>query len=51
MGRYCAIRPVLKVNAWTVDNADTMRKLINLGVDFITTNEPGIAAGCHTRSK
>ncbi len=30
----------LKVNAWTVDNADTMRKLINLGVDFITTNEP-----------
>ena len=30
----------MKVNAWTVNDAETMRWLIDKGVDFITTNEP-----------
>ena len=30
----------MKVNAWTVNNADDMKWLIEKGVDFITTNEP-----------
>lgn len=30
----------MKVNAWTVNDAETMRQLIKDGVDFITTNEP-----------
>lgn len=30
----------LKVNAWTVNDSETMHRLINEGVDFITTNEP-----------
>lgn len=28
----------LEVAAWTVDDVDTMKNLINLGVDYITTN-------------
>ena len=30
----------LKVNVWTVDKIEDMKKLIDMGVDFITTNEP-----------
>ncbi|MDE6645055.1 MAG: glycerophosphodiester phosphodiesterase [Muribaculaceae bacterium] len=30
----------LKVNVWTVDKVEDMKKLIDMGVDFITTNEP-----------
>lgn len=30
----------MKVNVWTVDNADEMKWLIDKQVDFITTNEP-----------
>lgn len=30
----------MSVNAWTVDNPEEMRYLIDLGVDCITTNEP-----------
>ena len=30
----------MKVNAWTVNRTEDMRRLIQLGVDFITTNEP-----------
>lgn len=30
----------MKVNAWTVNEAQDMKWLINQGVDFITTNEP-----------
>ena len=30
----------LKVNCWTINNAEDMKWLINHGVDFITTNEP-----------
>lgn len=30
----------LTVNAWTVDKEEDMKKLIDLKVDFITTNEP-----------
>lgn len=30
----------LKVNAWTVNKEEDMRRLIGQGVDFITTNEP-----------
>lgn len=30
----------MKVNAWTVNDADVMTWLIDQGVDFITTNEP-----------
>ena len=30
----------MKVNAWTVNDAKDMERLISQGVDFITTNEP-----------
>ena len=30
----------MKVNVWTVNKAETMRKLIDLNVDYITTDEP-----------
>lgn len=30
----------LKVNVWTVDDEDNMRRLKKMGVDFITTNQP-----------
>lgn len=30
----------MKVNAWTVNKEEDMRRLIGQGVDFITTNEP-----------
>lgn len=30
----------MKVNAWTVNDAKDMKRLIGQGVDFITTNEP-----------
>lgn len=30
----------MKVNVWTVNNEDKMKKLINLKVDYITTNYP-----------
>lgn len=30
----------LKVNVWTVDKVEDMKKVIEMGVDFITTNEP-----------
>lgn len=30
----------LKVNVWTVDKVEDMKKLIDMDVDFITTNEP-----------
>lgn len=30
----------LKVNAWTVNNEKDMKQLIELGIDFITTDEP-----------
>jgi len=32
------------VNTWTVNNEEDMRKLLELGVDQITTNEPELAA-------
>lgn len=28
------------VNVWTVDNEDTMKEMLALGVDYITTNDP-----------
>lgn len=30
----------LKVNVWTVDDPDDMRRMIDAGVDYITTNKP-----------
>jgi glycerophosphoryl diester phosphodiesterase len=30
----------LKINIWTIDDAQTMRHYVDKGVDFITTNEP-----------
>ena len=30
----------MTVNAWTVNDAETAKKMLNLGVDFITTDEP-----------
>lgn len=30
----------MSVNAWTVNKEEDMRKMIEMGVDFITTNEP-----------
>ena len=32
----------MTVNAWTVDNADDIRKMRDLGVDQITTNDPAL---------
>lgn len=34
----------MKVNVWTVDNVKDMQKMITLGVDYITTNQPLEAA-------
>ena len=31
-----------KINAWTVDDAEEMRRLISLGVDSIMTNKPDV---------
>ena len=31
------------VNTWTVNQEEDMRKLLELGVDQITTNEPELA--------
>ena len=28
----------LRVNAWTVDNEETLRKFEEMGIDYITTN-------------
>jgi glycerophosphoryl diester phosphodiesterase len=36
----------LTVNVWTVDTAEQIKKMIEMGVDLITTNEPVIAATC-----
>lgn len=33
----------MSVNVWTVDNEDDMRRMIELGVDCITTNKPLLA--------
>ena len=33
----------MTVNAWTVNRDDTMRSLIYLGIDALTTNEPLLA--------
>lgn len=30
----------MEVNAWTVDDPETMKALVGIGVDYITTNEP-----------
>jgi len=30
----------LKLNAWTVNDAEEMKLLLDQGFDFITTNEP-----------
>ena len=30
----------MTVNSWTVNKAKTMQKLVGLGIDFLTTNEP-----------
>jgi len=30
----------MKVNVWTVDNPEQIKEMINLGVDYITTNKP-----------
>ena len=32
------------VNTWTVNKEEDMRKLLELGVDQLTTNEPELAA-------
>ena len=32
----------ISINAWTVDNDNDMKKLINLGIDGIITNYPNI---------
>ena len=33
----------MSVNVWTVDKADDIRRMIELGVDQITTNDPALA--------
>ena len=30
----------MNVNVWTVDNVDDMRKMVEMGADYITTNKP-----------
>ncbi len=32
----------MSVNVWTVDNKEDMRKMIEMGVDYITTNKPDV---------
>ena len=32
----------LKIHVWTINDADTMQKLINIGVDGIITDKPKI---------
>lgn len=34
----------MKVNVWTVDDVKDMQKMITLGVDYITTDQPLEAA-------
>lgn len=41
----------MKVNAWTVNDAETMQWLIKEGVDFITTNEPELLQEVLSKSK
>ena len=36
----------LTVNVWTVNTKEQIKKMIELGVDLITTNEPILAASC-----
>ena len=38
---WCHARK-LRVNVWTVDTPDEMRRLIALGVDGIITDEPDV---------
>lgn len=33
----------MKVNVWTVNDSDTMKEMVNLGVDYITTDHPETA--------
>lgn len=33
----------LKVFAWTVDKEEDVRAMLNLGVDFIASNDPALA--------
>lgn len=35
----------LRVDVWTIDEADEMRRLLDLGVDTIMTNRPDVLAG------
>ena len=37
-----ARRKDYKINTWTVDDTDEMRRLISLGVDSIMTNKPDV---------
>jgi len=35
----------LRVDVWTINQADEMRRLLDLGVDVIMTDRPGTLAG------
>jgi glycerophosphoryl diester phosphodiesterase len=37
-----AHRKGYKINTWTVDDPDEMKRLIELGVDAIMTNKPDV---------
>ncbi|MCI2082876.1 MAG: glycerophosphodiester phosphodiesterase [Bacteroidales bacterium] len=41
----------MKVNVWTVDDASTVLKMANLGVDYITTNKPEMARDLLIKTK
>ena len=39
----------IEINVWTVDNSTDMKNLINLGVDYVTTNRLNINNNVHNR--
>jgi glycerophosphoryl diester phosphodiesterase len=41
----------LKVNVWTVNTSDGIREMLDLKVDFITTDEPLLAGELINKQK